>query len=73
MLKNFNQYIYTKDVCDAEKEAISSQLCRMLKVRFRNNAPRRPPKILMIGPPGSGRSTQSQRIADAFGLVCISP
>lgn len=27
----------------------------------------------MIGPPGSGRSTQAQRIADTFGLVNISP
>ena len=52
---------------------VANDLKRMLSIRFRNNAPRRPPKILLIGPPGSGRSTQAQRIADAFGLVCISP
>ena len=45
----------------------------MLRIRFRSNAPRRPPKILMIGPPGSGRSTQAQLVADAFGLVLVSP
>ena len=27
----------------------------------------------MIGPPGSGRTTQANMIADAFGLVCVSP
>ena len=52
---------------------VANDLKRMLSIRFRNNAPRRPPKILLIGPPGSGRSTQAQKIADAFGLVCISP
>ena len=45
----------------------------MLRIRFRNNAPRRPPKILLIGPPGSGRSTQAQLISEAFGLVLVSP
>ena len=52
---------------------VANDLKRMLSIRFRNNAPRRPPKVLLIGPPGSGRSTQAQKIADAFGLVCISP
>ena len=28
---------------------------------------------MLIGPPGSGRSTQAQLIADAFGLVNVSP
>ena len=28
---------------------------------------------MLIGPPGSGRSTQAQQISDAFGLVLISP
>ena len=48
-------------------------LNRMLKIRHRNNAPRRPPKVIIIGPPGSGKSTQAQKIADSFGLVNISP
>ena len=45
----------------------------MLRLKFRSNAPRRPPKVFMIGPPGSGRTTQASMIADAFGLVCVSP
>ena len=73
VLSTFNQYVYEKDVTGMETMYVANDLKRMLSIRFRNNAPRRPPKILLIGPPGSGRSTQAQRIADAFGLVCISP
>ena len=45
----------------------------MLRIKYRNGAPRRPPKVIIIGPPGSGRSTQANLVAQAFGLVCISP
>ena len=48
-------------------------LTRMLRLKFRSNAPRRPPRVFVIGPPGSGRTTQANKIADAFGLVCVSP
>jgi len=44
----------------------------MLKLRFRNNASLRPPKVILVGPPGSGRSTQSVIISEMFGLVKIS-
>lgn len=44
----------------------------MLKLRFRNNASLRPPKVILVGPPGSGRSTQSNIISEMFGLVKIS-
>ena len=52
---------------------VANDLARMLRLKFRNNAPRRPPKVMLIGPPGSGRSTQAQQVSDAFGLVCVSP
>lgn len=44
-----------------------------MRVRFRNGAPRSPPKVLLVGPPGSGRSTQAQIISQQLGLVRISP
>ena len=52
---------------------VISDLSRMLKLRMRSDAPRRPPRVMLIGPPGSGRSTQAQKIADTFGLVNVSP
>lgn len=44
----------------------------MLQLRYKNNAPRRPPRIVILGPPGSGRSSQCQAVAETFGLVPIS-
>lgn len=43
----------------------------MLRIRFRSNAPRRPPRVILLGPPGSGRSTQAGIIAMRYGLVHI--
>ena len=45
----------------------------MMRIRFRNGAPRAPPKVLLLGPPGSGRSTQADLISQNFGLVRVSP
>lgn len=44
----------------------------MLKVKYKMNAPRRPPRVILLGPPGSGRSSQASIIAKRFGLVHIS-
>ena len=43
----------------------------MLRIRFRSNAPRRPPRVILLGPPGSGRSTQATIIAKRYGLVHV--
>eukprot|EP00826_Nyctotherus_ovalis_P006902 TRINITY_DN11687_c0_g2_i1.p1 TRINITY_DN11687_c0_g2~~TRINITY_DN11687_c0_g2_i1.p1 ORF type:complete len:138 (-),score=35.01 TRINITY_DN11687_c0_g2_i1:36-449(-) len=43
-----------------------------MKLRGKSNTPRRPPKILIVGAPGSGKSTLSKLIAAKFGLVYVS-
>lgn len=44
----------------------------MLSLRFKANAPRRPPRVLILGPPGSGRDTQATLVSKQFGLVHVS-
>ncbi len=73
VLETFNQFVFTMDCSDKGSNEAANDLARMLRIRHRNNAPRRPPKVMLIGPPGCGRSTQAQMIADAFGMVCVSP
>ena len=73
VIETFNQFIYNMDCTDKAQNEVANDLARMLRIRHRNNAPRRPPRVILIGPPGSGRSTQAQLIADAFGLVNVSP
>jgi adenylate kinase len=69
----FGNHVYYFDVEGKENTDIINDLARMLKVRFRSNAPRRPPNVVLVGAPGSGRTTQSEIIAAQFGLVCVSP
>ena len=45
----------------------------LLKVKVRSNGPRRPPHVIILGPPGAGRSTQAQALADKYGLSLVSP
>ena len=71
--ETFNQFMYEIDCAEKTQSDVAQDLARMLRIRYRNNAPRRPPKVILIGPPGSGRSTQAQQIADTFGLVNVSP
>lgn len=69
----FNQFIYHYEAGDKAQNDVANDLARMLRIKYRNNAPRRPPKVMLIGPPGSGRTTQAQLVADGFGLVLVSP
>ena len=55
--ETFNQFIYQCDATEKQPNDVTNDLARMLRIRFRNNAPRRPPKVIIIGPPGSGKTT----------------
>lgn len=45
----------------------------MINLRFRSNAPRKPPRVILLGPPGSGRTTTAEILSKRFGLVNVSP
>jgi adenylate kinase len=68
----FKGFIYEYSCVDKAQNDVANDLARMLRIRFRSNAPRRPPRIILLGPPGSGRSTQADVIAKRYGLVSIS-
>jgi len=68
----FNQFIFEHDAVDKAQVDVGNELLRMLNLRFKSNAPRRPPKIIIIGPPGSGRDTQAKMVSQQFGIVHIS-
>ncbi len=45
----------------------------MMTIRFRDNAPRRPPRVFILGPPGSGKTTTAEVISKRYGLVNVCP
>ena len=63
---------YIKDY-DDESNNISSLVDEVSRlITIKHNNPRRAPSFIIIGAPGSGRSTQSKIIAKHYGLVHIS-
>lgn len=67
----FNGFIYEYNAADKAQNDVANDLARMLRIRYRSNAPRRPPRVILLGPPGSGRSTQAEIVANRYGLVHI--
>lgn len=67
----FNGFVYEYNAVDKAQNDVANDLARMLRIRYRSNAPRRPPRVILLGPPGSGRSTQAGIIAKNYGLVHI--
>ena len=53
----FNGFIYEYSAVDKPQNDVANDLARMLRIRYKSNAPRRPPRVILLGPPGSGRST----------------
>jgi ABC-type iron transport system FetAB ATPase subunit len=51
---------------------VNFQVQRVMLMRGKSTAPRRPPRMAIIGPPGAGSSTQAQKIADLYGLIYVS-
>ena len=67
----FQGFIYEYSAHDKVQNDVANDLARMLRIRFRSNAPRRPPRVILLGPPGSGRSTQADIIAKRYGLIHV--
>jgi hypothetical protein len=55
--ESFNQFIVEHDTTGKSQPAVAKELFRMLNLRFKPNAPKRPPRALIVGPPGSGKDT----------------
>ena len=68
----FKGFIYEYNAIDKAQNDVPNELARMLRIRYKSNAPRRPPRVILLGPPGSGRSTQAGIIAKRYGLVHVS-
>jgi polynucleotide 5'-kinase involved in rRNA processing len=54
----FNQFVFHLDINGRLQSLVANDLYKMLDVRFRSNEPRRPPRVVVVGPPGSGKTTQ---------------
>jgi adenylate kinase len=67
----FKDFIYEYEAAGRSQADVANDIARMLRIRFKSNGPRRPARVILLGPPGSGRSTQAQELSKRFGLVYI--
>ena len=67
----FDGFVYEYKGDEKEQNEVANDLARMLRIRYKSDAPRRPPRIILLGPPGSGRSTQARILSNRFGLVHV--
>lgn len=66
---SYKKFIYEAAV-DKPMDEMEQDLLKMVKIKL--NDPMRPPRIIILGPPGSGRSTQARSIAERYGIVHVS-
>jgi len=59
---NFNQ----------ELDNVISDISRIMRLRLKSRAPRRPPRVIIAGPPGAGKTTLGTQIAKKYGLIFVS-
>lgn len=55
-----------------EASAISTAIHKVFLAKGRNKAPRKPPRVLVLGPPGSGRTTIANSLAKTYGITFVS-
>ena len=68
----YKNFLFRVETQDRAQHQIDTTLSRMVSLKFSESSPRRPPNVVILGPPGSGRTTQAKLVADQFGLICVS-
>ena len=67
----FNHFIFDYNAFERSQADVANDIARMLRIKFKSSGPKRPARVILLGPPGSGRSTQAKAIGDRFGLVYV--
>ena len=70
VVDSYDSFLYRLHVDPSQVENTIEDLKRMIQVKI--NSPRRPPRLIILGPPGSGRATQARSLSKRYGLVHVS-
>ena len=59
----YKNFMFDIDTDDIDKQEVDNIIERMMKLKFSKKSSNRPPKCVIVGPPGCGRSTQARKAA----------
>lgn len=54
------------------QSVVIDDMRRVMKLRVKSSGPRSPPRVVVVGAPGSGKTTLSRMIAKHFSLIHVS-
>lgn len=67
----FQNCVRQIDATSGDQNAILKTMFKCVGQRIYSNAPLRPPRVCVVGPLGSGRTTQCRLLAASYGLVHV--
>lgn len=68
----FGNFIIEHNSIDKASTDVINELTKMFDIRFRSTSHKRPPKIIIFGPVGCGRTTQATLLSKNYGIVLIN-
>lgn len=76
VLQTFGNFVFHYDMNNKGQGEAANDICTMLKLRYSQmpgrGKQRRAPRIFLVGPSGSGRSSQAEAMSKMYGLVNVS-
>jgi len=67
----YKNYFFQIDGQNTEDKLLE-EMARLVKYRIRSKAPKRSARILILGPPGSGRSSLANLVSKKYGFVNVN-
>jgi len=71
LLESFGGFVVNIDAKGKPSEKVSEEIVTMLNYRVKHTIPLRPPRILVVNPPGVSFEKVGAQIAQKFGLVHV--
>lgn len=68
----FKNAVFELDTNDRTWTHVELQIRKQIALKFGSISPKQVPKVILFGPPGSGRHTQAAILAQTFGLIHVS-